>query len=82
MRELPGRWPGLHWGRWEVGGGSLWPSAGTAMRGMAREYAGGNSREPGWCEFAGTLGQLQAGCQAGNGMARSRASSPSEKRGW
>ena len=28
---------------------------------------------PGWREFAGTLGQLQAGRQAGNGMARSRA---------
>ena len=23
MRELQGRWPGLDWGRWEVGGGSL-----------------------------------------------------------
>ena len=22
VRELPGRWPGLHWGRWEVGGRS------------------------------------------------------------
>ena len=22
MRELQGRWPGLDWGRWEVGGGS------------------------------------------------------------
>ena len=28
---------------------------------------------PGWREFAGTLGQLQAGRQAGNGMACSRA---------
>ena len=28
---------------------------------------------PGWREFAGTLGQLQAGRQAANGMARSRA---------
>ena len=43
------------------------------MRGMAREYAAGDSRGPGWREFAGTLGQLQAGRQAGNGMARSRA---------
>ena len=80
MRELQGRWPGLHWGRWEVGGtvfsrrtGFLWPSAGAAMRGMAREYAAGNARGPGWREFAGTLGQLQAGRQAGSGMARSRA---------
>ena len=44
MRELQGRWPGLDWGRWEVGGGSFshrtgpqWPSAGAGMRGMARE---------------------------------------------
>ena len=22
MRELQGRWPGLDWGRWEVGGGT------------------------------------------------------------
>ena len=43
------------------------------MRGMAREYAAGNARGPGWREFAGTLGQLQAGRQAGSGMARSRA---------
>ena len=37
------------------------------MRGMAREYAAGNSRGPGWREFAGKLGQLQAGSQAGRG---------------
>ena len=43
------------------------------MRGMAREYAAGNARGPGWREFAGTLGQLQPGRQAGSGMARSRA---------
>ena len=30
-------------------------------------------RGPGWREFAGTLGQLQPGRQAGSGMARSRA---------
>ena len=41
--------------------------------GMARGYAAGDSRGPGWREFAGTLGQLQAGRQAGNGMACSRA---------
>ena len=28
------------------------------MRGMAREYAAGNSRGPGWREFAGKLGLL------------------------
>ena len=35
---------------------SLWPSAGVAMRGMAREYAAGDSRGLGWREFAGTFG--------------------------
>ena len=43
------------------------------MRGMARGYAAGDSRGPGWREIAGTLGQLQAGRQAGNGMACRRA---------
>ena len=46
---------------------------GSAMRGMARGYPSGDSRGPGWREIAGTLGQLQAGRQAGNGMACSRA---------
>ena len=53
--------------------GPLRPYAGVAMRGMARGYAAGDSRGPGWREIAGTLGQLQAGRQAGSGMARSRA---------
>ena len=53
--------------------GSTMAVWGAAMRGMAREYAAGNARGPGWREFAGTLGQLQAGRQAGSGMARSRA---------
>ena len=35
------------------------------MRGMAREYAAGNSRGPGWHEFSGKLGQLQAGSSGG-----------------
>ena len=43
------------------------------MRGMARGYAAGDSRGPGWREIAGTLVQLQAGRQAGNGMACSWA---------
>ena len=79
MRELQGRWSWapLGWGRsadvQSCRTGSLWPSAGVALRGMAREYAAGNSRRPGWREFAGTLGQLQACLQAGSGMARSRA---------
>ncbi len=53
--------------------GPLRSYAGVAMRGMARGYAAGDSRGPGWREFAGMLGQLQAGRQAGNGMACSRA---------
>ena len=54
VRELQGGWPGLHWGRWEISGrssaaaqGPLWPPARAGMRGMAREYAAGNSRGPG-----------------------------------
>ena len=54
VRELQGGWPGLHWGRWEISGrssaaaqGPLWPAARAGMRGMAREYAAGNSRGPG-----------------------------------
>ena len=46
---------------------------GSWMGRMAREYAAGDSRGPGWRELGGTLGQLQAGRQAGSGMARSRA---------
>ena len=54
MRELQGGWPGLHWGRWEVSGRSSAAAQGPygrlrelGMRGMAREYAAGNSRGPG-----------------------------------
>ena len=42
------------------------------MRGMARGYAAGDSRDRGGAR-CGDLGQLQAGRQAGNGMACSRA---------
>ena len=82
VRELQGRWPGLHWGDrnrrtvFSRRKGPLWPSAGAAMSGMAREYAAGNSRGPGWREFAGTLGQLQAGRQVEIGMTRSRTMAP------
>ena len=55
------------------GGFGLRPYAGVAMRGMARGYAAGGLSRPGWREIAGTLSQLQAGRQAGNGMACSRA---------
>ena len=34
------------------------------MRGMAREYAAGNSRGPDWREFAGTFGWLDGGSVA------------------
>ena len=71
MRELQARWPGLHWGRWEGGGRSSVAAQGpygrlreTAMRGMAREYAAGNARGPGWREFAGTFG-----CAVGSSVA-------------
>ena len=55
--------------------GSLWPSAGTAMRGMVREYTGGNSRGPGWRSLRGPSVKLgrRRRRQAGSGMARSRA---------
>ena len=52
------------------------------MRGMAREYAAGNSLGPGWRESAGIFGCPVGGWvgrsptarrQAGSGMARSRA---------
>ena len=49
------------------------------MRGMAREYAAGNSLGPGWRESAGIFGCPVGGLgrrrcrQAGSGMARSRA---------
>ena len=34
------------------------------MRGMVREYTAGNSRGPGWREFAGTFG-----CAVGSSVA-------------
>ena len=75
VRDLQRRWPGLHWCRWESADGLQSPHGapfavfGSCDARVAREYAAGNSRGPGWREFAGTLGQLQAG----SGMACSRA---------
>ena len=77
VRKAEGGWGsyrgnslGSIWGR-EVGGrsfiaaqGPLWPSAGAAMRGMAREYAAGNSLGPGWHESAGIFG-----CPVGGSVA-------------
>ena len=43
------------------------------MRGNGERIRSRGLSRPGWREIAGTLGQLQAGRQAGNGMACSRA---------
>ena len=48
VRELQGRWPGLHWGRWKVGGRSMPPhSAPMAVCGIcdARDGERIRSRE-------------------------------------
>ena len=57
---------------------SLWPSAGVAMRGMAREYAAGTPADWAGASLLGPsvvrwVGRLQADRQAGSGIARSRA---------
>ena len=43
VRELQGRWPGLHWGRWKVGGRSS--AAAQCPYGRLRDL-----RCPGWRE--------------------------------
>ena len=64
--------------------GSLWPSAGAAMRGMAREYASRERSRTGVARVCGDVGSVAAwpsgrewnGSQPGqgaSGMARSRA---------
>ena len=65
VRELQGRWPGLHWGRWEVGGrssvagtGSLWPSAGAAMRGMAKRIRSRERSRTGVARVCGDVGSV------------------------
>ena len=79
MRELQGRWPGLHWCRWESADGLQSPhGAPLAVCGScdARDGERIRSRELSRTEVArvwGTLGQLQADRQAGSGMACSRA---------
>ena len=40
VRELQGRWPGLHWGRWEVGGRSSVAAQGPYGRLRELRYAG------------------------------------------
>ena len=59
MRELQGRWPGLHGGRWEVGGGSSVVAQGSY--GRLREL-----RCAGWLE------STQQGTPAGRGGASLR----------
>ncbi len=53
--------------------GPLRPYAGVAMRGMARGYAAGDSRDRGGARLRGRWVSCRAGRQAGNGMACSRA---------
>ena len=80
VRELQGRWLGSIGVDWRSADGLQSPQrAPMALcgscdaRGWRENTPAGNSRGPGWHEFAGKLGQLQAGSQAGSGMARSRA---------
>ena len=56
VRELQGRWPGVVGGRRTVFSrrtGPLRPYAGVAMRGMARGYAAGDSRDRGGARLRG-----------------------------
>ncbi len=76
VRELQGRWPGVV-GR-PADGLQSPHRAPKALCGSCDARDGERIRSrglsrPGWREIAGTLGQLQAGRQAGNGMACSRA---------
>ena len=85
VRELPGRWPGLHWGRWEVGEGSsvVAPDPYGRLRTLGRARCRGEDAardtRTGWRELAGTLGWPVDGSvadgrrQAGSGIACSRA---------
>ena len=70
MRELQGRWPGLRRTVFSRRTGPLALCGSCDARDGERIAAGDSG---GWREIAGTLGQLQAGRQAGNGMACSRA---------
>ena len=71
MRELQGRWPGLHWGRWKVGGRSKPPhSAPMAVCGIcdARDGERIRSRElprTGLVRVAGTFDWSLGGSVAG-----------------
>ena len=80
MREVQGRWPGLDWGRWEVGGGTS--VTGQAPNGRLRELGCAGWQEnrhqgtPAELVGASWRGRWVSGGgrrQAGSGMARSRA---------
>ena len=78
MRELQGRWPGVGVDGRPADGLQSPHRAPKALCGSCDARDGERIRSrglsrPGWREIAGTLSQLQAGRQAGNGMACSRA---------
>ena len=63
MRELQGRWPGLHWGRWEVAEGlqSLHRAPVAACGRWAGRDGGERTQQEtladrDWRELAGTFG--------------------------
>ena len=78
VRELQGRWPGVGVDGRPADGLQSPHRAPRALCGSCDARDGERIRSrglsrPGWREIAGTLSQLQAGRQAGNGMACSRA---------
>ena len=78
VRELQGRWPGVGVDGRPADGLQSPHRAPKALCGSCDARDGERIRSrglsrPGWGEIAGTLSQLQAGRQAGNGMACSRA---------
>ena len=78
VRELQGRWPGVGVDGRSADGLQSPHRAPKALCGSCDARDGERIRSrglsrPGWREIAGTLSQLQAGRQAGSGMARSRA---------
>ena len=78
VRELQGRWPGVGVDGRPADGLQSPHRAPKALCGSCAAREGERIRSrglsrPGWREIAGTLSQLQAGRQAGNGMACSRA---------
>ena len=63
--------------------GPLWPSAGAAIRGMAKEYVAGNSRGPDWREFAGTFVSCRLAFRPGvEWLAAGPSACPRFRRRW